>query len=88
VLEGGVVLEDETDVSLLGLECGCVRSREEDLSVVRRLQSGDDPEQRRLARAARAEECGQRPALDLERDVVDGDEVAESLRDVANMDRN
>ena len=34
--------------------------------------------------AARAEERGQRTRLDVERDVVERDEVAEPLRDVAD----
>ena len=86
VLEGGVVLEDEPDVPLLRRERGRVLSGEEDLARVRGLEPGDDPEQRRLPGAARPEERRQRPALDVERHVVDRDEVAEALRDVANED--
>ena len=86
VLERSVVLEDEADVPLLRSERGGVLSAEEDLSRVRGLEPGDDAEQRRLARAARAEESRQRSALDVERDVVEGDEVAETFRDVANED--
>ena len=85
VLEGGVVLEDEADVSLLRRERGRVLSREQDLALIGGLEPGDDPEQRRLARAARAEERGQRARLDVERDVVERDEVAEALRDVADQ---
>ena len=52
---------------------------EDDAAARRRLESGDDPEQRRLARAARTENCRdfvERNALaDLEREarLLDGD---------------
>ena len=82
------MLEDEADVSLLRRERGRVLAGEEDLAGVRRLEAGDDAEQRRLSGAARAEERGERAALDVERDVLEGDEVAEALRDVADEDRH
>ena len=85
VLEGGVVLEHEADVSLLRRERSRVLAGEQDLALIGGLEPGDDPEQRRLSRAARAEERGQRARLDVERDVVERDEVAEPLRDVANQ---
>ena len=84
VLEGGVVLEDEADVPLLRRERGRVLAGDQDLALVRPLEPGDDPEQGRLAGAARPEQRGERAAFDLERDVVEGDEVAEALRDVAD----
>ncbi len=59
VLERGVMLEDEADVSLLRRERRCVLAGEEDLAVIRTLEAGDDPEERRLSRAARSEERGQ-----------------------------
>ena len=86
VLEGRVVLEDESDVALLRRERGGVLLGQQDLARVGRLQPGDDAQERGLAGSARAEERGQRAALDLERDVVDRDEVAEVLRDVADQD--
>ena len=84
VLERRVVLEDEADVALLRRERRRVLAGEEDLAGVGRLEPGDDPEQRRLARAARPEERRERARLDVERDVVERDEVAEALRDVAD----
>ena len=88
VLERGVVLEHEADVSLLGCERGCVLAAEEDLAGVCRLEPGDDSEQGRLSGAARAEESGERTRLHVERDILEGDEVAEPLRDVADEDRH
>ena len=84
VLERRVVLEHEADISFLGRERRGVLAREEDLACVRGLEPGDDAQQRRLARAARAEERSERAALDVEGDVVERDEVAEALGDVAN----
>ena len=88
VLEGGVVLEDEPDATLLWCEVGRILPRDLDLAVVCPLEPGDDPEQRRLARATRAEESRQRTALDVQRDIVDGDEVAEALGHTAHLDRH
>ena len=78
VLERGVVLEDEADVPLLRRERRRVLAREEDFAGVGRLEPRDDPQQRRLPGATRPEQRRQRPALDLERDVVDRDEVCRS----------
>ncbi len=88
VLERCVVLEHEADVPLLRRERGGVAARERDRPGVGPFEPGDDAEEGGLARAARPEESGQRPALDLERDVVERDEVAEALRDVGDLDRH
>ena len=47
---------------------------------------GDDAQQRRLARAGRTEQRQQRAVRHLEADVVEGDEVAEALGDVLDID--
>ena len=60
------MLEDEADVALLRSELGRILARDQDLAVVGELETGDDPEQRRLAGAARSEQRRQRAALDLE----------------------
>ena len=88
VLERRVVLEDEADAALLRREPGRVVPGDEDLPGVGRLEPRDDPEQRRLARAARPEQRRQRSARNGERHVVDRGEVAEVLGDVANLDRH
>ena len=56
VLERCVVLEDEADVPLLRLEGRGVDAGDLDLPAVRPLEAGDDPQERRLARSARAEQ--------------------------------
>ena len=49
-------------------------------------EARDHMQQRRLARAVRAEQRGD-PGENLERDIVDGDDVAEPSRDVIDADR-
>ena len=83
MLERRVVLEDEADAALLRRHAGRVLAGDEDLAGVGLLEPGDHAQQRRLAAAARAEQRGQRAGRDLERDVVERDEVAEPLRDCA-----
>ena len=86
VLERGVVLEHEADPAPLRRDVGRVGAVDLDLAAVGLLEPGDDPQQRRLARAARPEQRGQRAVGDLERDALERDEVAERLGDVANRD--
>jgi hypothetical protein len=86
VLERRVVLEDEADLPALRRHARGVVALDLDAAGVGRLEAGDDPQQARLARAARAEQRGQRAAGDLERDVVERDEVAEALGDLADRD--
>src|SRR5262249_14593007 len=86
VLEGRVVLEDEADAPRLRRDAGDVLAVEPDGSVVRLLEPGDDPQQRRLAASARAEQGSQRPGLDLQRDVLERHELAELLPDASNLD--
>ena len=74
VLERGVVLEDEADVAVLRGQAGRVLAGEEHPPRVGPFEAGDDPQQGRLAGAARAEQGGEGALGDLERDVVDGEE--------------
>ena len=62
--------------------------RDVDRAAVRPLEPGDAAEHGRLPRAGRAEERDERPALDVDRDVVERDEVAEPLRDATRFDRH
>ena len=87
VLEGGVVLEDEADVAPLRRRCRSTSSPEiSTVPVVGLLEPGDDAQQRRLAAAARAQQRGQRAVGHVDRDVVEGDEVAEELGHVLDFD--
>ena len=86
MLERGVVLEHEADVALLRRQAGGVDALDLDRAAVGVLEPGDDPQQRRLAAAARAEQRGELTGRDVDRHVVEGDEVAEALVDVADLD--
>ena len=82
VRERRVVLEHEPDATLLRPARAVTSSPSISTGPgVGRLEPGDDPQQRRLARAARAQQRRQRPLGDLERDVVERGEVAEALGD-------
>jgi hypothetical protein len=86
VLERGVVLEDEADAALLGRPSGDVLVGDQHLAGIGALESGDHPQERRLAAAARTEERGQRSLRHVQRDPVEGDKVAELLLDVSDND--
>ena len=64
------VLEDHADVALARREAGNVLVAEIDRARGLRLQTGDDPHQRRLAATGRPEETGDLPAREGERDIV------------------
>ena len=54
--------------------------------LVGNLETGDDPQQRRLASAARSEQRGQFAGRDVEIDVFQRNEVAETLGDASDLD--
>ena len=70
----------------VGRHAGEVLAVEEDLAGARLLEAGDHAHQRRLAAAGRPEEREELALVDDQRQVVDGDEVAEALGDVAELD--
>jgi hypothetical protein len=86
VPERRVVLEHEPDVPLLGRQPGRVVALDLDGALIRQLEPRDDPQQRRLATAAGAEQRGQLTGRDLQVDVGERDEVAEALADATNVD--
>ena len=88
VLERRVVLEDEADVARARGRIGHIALADHDLAGVGRLEAGDDPQERRLAAAARTEQRRQRAVVDRDADVVERDEVAEALAHVAHLDRH
>ena len=57
-----------------------------DRALGRVLEPGDHPQRGGLAAARRAEQHEELPVVDLEREVVDGDDVAEALRHVFEHD--
>jgi hypothetical protein len=86
VLEQRVGLEDETGAALVGAFVRDVLARERDLARVGILEAGDDAQQRGLAAAARPEQRDEFARADLERDVAQGREFLEALRDVGDGD--
>ena len=86
VLEGGVVLEDEADPTLLRNDAGHVLVADHHAPGVGRLEPRDDPQERRLAAAARPQQGRERAVRNLDTDVVERREVAEALRDVLGVD--
>jgi hypothetical protein len=86
VAEQGVVLEHQADVALARRAVEQVLAVVQHASGIRTLEAGQDPQERGLARARRAEQRDQPARRDLDRDVVDGGEVAEALGDVLDGD--
>src|SRR5204863_9523245 len=87
VLERRVMLEDEADAALLRGERGRLLAGDEDVARVGHLEPRDHAQKRRLTAPAGTEESRQRSALDVDRDIVQRQEVAEALRDAARGDR-
>ena len=82
MLEGRVVLEDETDVAALRGQAGGVGALDPHGAAVGLVEPGDHPEQGGLPPAAGAEQRREPAAADIDADVVEGDEIAEPLADV------
>ena len=91
VREERAVLEDHADAAALGLFPDAVtRDRpaaDGDGAGVGDLETGDDAQQGRLARAARSEERHQLALLDGDRRTRDRARPAERLADVDSVDR-
>ena len=82
------MLEDETHLAAAHVAAGHVFVVELDRPAagVGLLQSGDDPQERRLARAGRAEQGHQFARFHGQADVPQGMEGAEGLADVLGFD--
>ena len=80
------MLEDEPDVALAHRLVGRVLAVEVDRALIGRLQAGDDAEQRRLARAGGPEQRHQLAAGHVQAHVVERDEAAEGLAQIADLD--
>jgi hypothetical protein len=86
VLEGGIVLKDEANVAPLGRQIRGDLIADDNLAAVRLFQPGDDPQQGRLAAAARSQQGRQRSVRHLHRDVIQGLEGSVVLTQIANDD--
>jgi hypothetical protein len=80
VLERRVVLEHEAHVAPLRGRLRGVLAADVDPAAVWRLEPCDHAQERGLAAAARPEQSGERAVADLERHVVERDELSEALR--------
>src|SRR3954468_22153903 len=67
-------------------EAGDIRAFEEDAAGGGAKKSGDDREQRRLARAVRADQRRDAPLLREERGLIDGEKSAEAARHVLDAE--
>lgn len=86
VPEQGVVLKDEPDVTIARRLGGDAAAGVEHLAAVRRLEAGDDPQERRLAAARGAEQGDELARRDVEADVVQDRDPVEGLLEVAYFD--
>ena len=77
--EERIVLEDEADVPLPHVEAERILAAEEHAARGRRIEAGEDAEERRLARAGRAEQRQQLAGADIERHAVQRRRVLEPL---------
>ena len=76
------MLEDEADVAVAGRRAGDVFVLVQHRAAVGPFQAGDDPQQRRLARARRPQQRQQRAGGNFQADVVERLKVAEAFADV------
>jgi len=82
-----VGLEHDAVVALARRQPGDVAPGHAHGPEVLTLETRDDPQQRRLAAAARPEEADELAVADLERHPLEGDDGAESLGDAVEGDR-
>src|SRR5713101_398496 len=82
-----VVLEDHPEATAGSSNVGHIFARDGDPSAVRRFESGEQPQHRRLAAARRTEEGKDFAAGDVERDRADRDAVSPSLFDRLDFEK-
>src|SRR6202012_2535640 len=66
---------------------GDILAAVKDAAAARRQKSADRGEQGRLAGAVRSDQSGDTPGLDIERDIVDGQQSAEALADAIDTEQ-
>ena len=86
VVEERIVLENEAHATRLRIGMGGVLAMEQHATAVGHFQSGDDAQQRRLARSGRPQQRHQRTRRDLQGDVVADHGLAEALVQVLDED--
>ena len=80
------MLEHEADVAVSHVGGRGVVAFEDHAAGVGGLQPGYAAQERRLAAARGAEQGDEFAAREVERDIVEGDEIAELLADVLDLD--
>ena len=80
------MLEYEADAALLHGQPGGIFARQHDASRVGRFQSGDDSQDRALARSGGTQKGDELASDDLERDILHGLERAIALGEVSDFD--
>ena len=75
----GVVLEHQPHAAIFRRQMGHIVLAEEDLSLRRLQQAADEIQRRALAAAGGAQQTDELPVGDLEREVIDGDDIAARL---------
>ncbi len=80
------MLEHEANFAFAHMARGGVHTMEQDLTGIRRIQPGDDAQQRGLAATGRAKQGHQFAGFYVEVDSLEGAEMAEGLRDIADLD--
>ena len=88
VAEQGVVLEDEADAALAHRHARGVLVAEQDAAGARHLEAGDEAQERRLARARRAEQRQELAGGDLEVETGNRRRRAEGLDQSLGGDRD
>jgi hypothetical protein len=86
VREQGVGLEDRVDVAPVGRDPDRRAPADLDLAGARLVEARDHPQGRRLATARWPEQGEELTRMHLEVDVVDRDQIPETLRDSAQRD--
>ena len=79
VREERVGLEHHVDGTIVGRHAGHVLPVDQDAARGRRLEAREHAQERRLAGARAAEQAEQLALVDVERDVVDGEDVVAEL---------
>ena len=83
----GVVLEDHARVAVFRGRVGDIPLAEEDAAEIGFGETGDEPQEGRLAAAGGAEDEEKLAGGNFDRDVVHGGEVAEAFRQVRECQR-
>ncbi len=80
------MLEHEAHLALAHVPVRGIVAIEQDAPRIGMLEPGDDPEQRGLAAAGGPQQRDELARREIERDVVQGNELAEGLADALDRD--